>query len=141
MSYFRKEASSDEQQAPGTSLVTQVLITKWGPGDFIKRGSQGHNQAWIHNGFHRFTEIGQIFHNKYIFNHKKLSQLKSCSIYPTYNMEINLYELIRRFAWLHPRRTELANILSEWLRNPGKGALGSGAYPEPPKKLAPSALV
>ena len=56
-------------------------------------------------------------------------------------MEINLYELIRRFAWLHPRRTELANILSEWLRNPGKGVLGSGAYPEPPKKLAPSALV
>ena len=25
-------------------------------------------QAWIHTGFHRFTEIGQIFHNKHIFN-------------------------------------------------------------------------
>ena len=58
-------------------------------------------------------------------------------------MEINLYEITRQFARLHPRRTELANILSEWLRNPGKGyaTLGSGAYPGPPKKLAPSALV
>ena len=56
-------------------------------------------------------------------------------------MEINLYEIIRRFERLHPRTTELANILSEWLRNPGKGTLGSGAYPGPPKKLAPSALV
>ena len=25
-------------------------------------------QARIHTGFQRFTEIGQIFHNKYIFN-------------------------------------------------------------------------
>ena len=22
------------------------------------------NQVWIHTDFHRFTEIGQIFHNK-----------------------------------------------------------------------------
>ena len=29
------------------------------------------------------------------------------------------------FARLHPRRNELANILSEWLRNPGKGTSGS----------------
>ena len=35
------------------------------------------NQARIHTGFHRFTEIDQIFHNKYIFNNnKKLSTLK-----------------------------------------------------------------
>ena len=27
-------------------------------------------QAWIHTSFHRFTEIGQIFHNKYIFSKK-----------------------------------------------------------------------
>ena len=33
-------------------------------------------QARIHTGFHRFTEIGQIFHNKYIFDKKKLSKLK-----------------------------------------------------------------
>ena len=25
----------------------------------------------IHTGFHRFTEISQLFHNKYIFNDKK----------------------------------------------------------------------
>ena len=30
-----------------------------------------------------------------------------------YNMEIDLDEIIRRFARLHPRRMELANILSE----------------------------
>ena len=28
-------------------------------------------QARIHTGFHRFTEIGHIFHTKYIFNNKK----------------------------------------------------------------------
>ena len=27
-------------------------------------------QARIHTGFHRFTEIGHIFHNKYIFDNK-----------------------------------------------------------------------
>ena len=69
-----------------------------------------------------------------------LSKLKSCSI-SNIQCGNNLYEIIRRFARIHPRRTELANILSEWLRNPGKGTLGSGAYPEPPKKLAPLALV
>ena len=29
------------------------------------------SQARIHISFHRFTEISQIFHNKYIFNSKK----------------------------------------------------------------------
>ena len=28
-------------------------------------------QAWINTGFHRFTEICQIFHDKYIFNNEK----------------------------------------------------------------------
>jgi len=28
-------------------------------------------QARIHTGFHRFTEIGQIFNDKYIFNNEK----------------------------------------------------------------------
>ena len=37
--------------------------------EFLK--SKGITQARIHTGFHRFTEIGQIFHNKYIFNNKK----------------------------------------------------------------------
>ena len=29
------------------------------------------SQARIHTGFHRFTEIGQVFHNKYIFNNNR----------------------------------------------------------------------
>ena len=58
-------------------------------------------RARIHTGFHRFTEIGQIFRNRYI------------------------KEKTFQVARLHPRRMELANILSERLRNPGKGTLGS----------------
>ena len=72
---------------------------------------QDRKQALIHTGFHRFTEIGQIF---LIVNvlliKKKLSKLKSGK-------------------WvgqmLHPRRMELANILSEWLKNTGKGTWGA----------------
>ena len=59
-------------------------------------------RAGIHTGFHRFTEIGQIFHNRYIFSKNfKPSKLKSGK-------------------WFG----ESVNILSEWLRNPGKGTLG-----------------
>ena len=47
-----------------------------------------------HPDFHRFAEIGHIFHNKYIFNNKT-----------------------------HFSSWNLANILSEWLGNPGKGTL------------------
>ena len=61
------------------------------------------DQAWIHIGFHYFMEIGQIFHNRYIFNKEKSFQV----------------------ARLHLGRMGLAKILSEWLRNPGKGTLGS----------------
>ena len=32
--------------------------------------------------------------------------------------------IFRRFVRLHPRRMELANMLSKWLRNPGMGTLG-----------------
>ena len=49
-------------------------------------------QARIHTGFHRFTEIGQIFHNKYFFNNKK-----------------------------HSPSLNLGNFLPKWLENPGKG--------------------
>ena len=48
--------------------------------DFHKTGETGvepclphqqkPKQARIHTGFHRFTEIGHIFHNKYIFDNK-----------------------------------------------------------------------
>ena len=48
-------------------------------------------------------------------------------------MEINLDEIIRQLARLHARRMELANILSEWIRNPGKGSLGSSN----PKNVLP----
>ena len=35
-------------------------------------------QVWIPTSSHHFTEIGQIFHNKYIFSNKhKLSKLTS----------------------------------------------------------------
>ena len=42
-------------------------------------GKTGSNQARIHTGFHRFAEIGKVFHNKYIFSKKsfKISKLKS----------------------------------------------------------------
>ena len=33
-------------------------------------------QVRIHTGFHRFTEIGQIFHNKHTFNNNKTSQVE-----------------------------------------------------------------
>ena len=37
-----------------------------------------YEQARIHTGFHRFMEIGQIFHNRYIFLiKKKKSKLQS----------------------------------------------------------------
>jgi len=36
-------------------------------------------------------------------------------------MDIDFDETIRRFARLHPRRMELAKILSDWLKKPGKG--------------------
>ena len=43
---------------------------------------------------------------------KKFSKL-NLAPYPTYKMEINLDEIILRFARLHPRTMELANNLSE----------------------------
>ena len=66
-----------------------------------QRWTRGHSsqqdpavlQPRIHTGFHRFTEIGQSFYNKYILI-KKNSRLKSRD------------EIIRRFASLHPRRME-----------------------------------
>ena len=51
----------------------------------------------IHIGFHRLTELGQIFHYKQFYKE-------------------NSFQVAR----LHLRRMELANILSERLRNPWK---------------------
>ena len=70
----------------------------------LRFGNKAHisYQAQIHTGFHHFMEIGQICCNKYIIiNNKKLFKLKSRD------------EIICRFARLHPRRMELANILCE----------------------------
>ena len=36
--------------------------------NFIREHLNHNDQARIHTSFQRFTEIGQIFHNKYIFN-------------------------------------------------------------------------
>ena len=33
-------------------------------------------QVRIRTGFHRFTEIGQIFHNKHTFNNNKTSKVE-----------------------------------------------------------------
>ena len=60
-------------------------------------------QAQIHMGFHSWN--------------LKMAWTRLLHIHC---VEIDLEEIIRRFARLHPRRMELANILSEWLRNPGK---------------------
>ena len=39
------------------------------------------SQARIHTGFHRFTEIGQVFHNKYIFNNScRAFQIEICKM-------------------------------------------------------------
>ena len=59
-----------------------------------------YNQVRIDTGFRRFTELDQIFNNKFIFLVKnfKLSELKSG----------------KGFG-------QSVNILSEWIRNLGKG--------------------
>ena len=55
------------QRIPKSSLTAATAMLDPGIG-----------HAWIHTGFHRFTEIGRIFHNKYIFLLiKMLSKLKS----------------------------------------------------------------
>ena len=44
------------KSAPEMKLIPAVILDK------------REVQARIQTGFHRFTEIGQIFHNKHIFN-------------------------------------------------------------------------
>ena len=47
---------------------------------FLRSGKKNcKQQARIHIGFHCFMEIGQIFHNKYIFDSKKEKLSKSKS--------------------------------------------------------------
>ena len=46
-------------------------------GVFSHKSLRPSNQMQIHTGSHRFTKIGQIFHNKHFFNTNKSSKLKS----------------------------------------------------------------
>ena len=71
----------------------------------------GRSQARIHTGFHRFTEIGQIY-KRDIFLVKKTFQV-DILFHIHYNMKTDHDEMILRFARLHHRRMELANIPSE----------------------------
>ena len=41
--------------------------------------NKGKRQVQIHTGFHRFTEIGHIFHNKDVFNNKNPFQVEILS--------------------------------------------------------------
>ena len=88
-------------------------------------------KSLIQTSFYLFTEIGQIFHNENIFNLKKTFQVEIL-LHIHRNMEIDLDKIIHRFARLHPRRLELTNILSEWLRNSGKETFPAGTCPGPP---------
>ena len=107
---------------PHQSLVLRCMVVVVNVRPKAKRRKNSldePNEARIHTSFHCFTEICQIFYNKYIFIEKKnfikLSKLKSGK-------------------WLG----QSVNILSEWLRNSGKGTLGSwnrkhfsgGAWPQ-----------
>ena len=62
--------------------------------------------------------------NIYILNKKKTFHIKIL-LHNLYNMEINHDEIMYWFVTIHSRRMEGVNILSEWLRNPGKGILAS----------------
>ena len=72
---------------------------------------------------------------------EKTSKLKCCSRHIQHRTWKLTLMIVRWFARLHPWRMELVNILSEWLRTPGKGNLGSSNLKNSPGKLAPSVLV
>ena len=74
--------------------------------------------ARIRTDFHRFTEIGRIFDNQYIFNNKKVFQVEIWKMVDSPCLIWKLDEIIRRV-----RRMELTNI-----EKPRKGARG-GALP------------
>ena len=79
-------------------------------------------QVRIYTSVHCFVEIGQIFYKKFYFFGKWFGQFFSSSF-------SGALEVIKfcRFVRLYPRRMELANILSEWLRHPGKVACVASA--------------
>ena len=64
----------------------------------------------------------KIFAKRYMYIYINLVRrnLENAFDYPLQHRNWPWWNKIRRFARLHPRRMELANILSEWLRIPGK---------------------
>ena len=86
------------------------------------------NQARIHTGFHRFTEIGQVFHNKHIFNNNSR----------TFQVEIWKMVCTNVFFYQFPGSRQ----------KPGKGNFRelkpkkfSGVHPGSPRSLLPRPLV
>ena len=72
--------------------------------------------ARIRTDFHRFTEIGRIFDNQYIFNNKKVFQVEIWKMVDSPCLIWKLDEIIRRV-----RRMELTNI-----EKPRKGDFRAG---------------
>ena len=61
-----------------TGRLLQIVVMSMIPKTKISCNNRYVIQARIHTGFQPFTEISQIFHNKYIFNKiKTLSKLNS----------------------------------------------------------------
>ena len=63
--------AAKEQAGIDTNWIVKAYSLIAAALNAIYKANQSTNQGRIHTGFHRFTEIGQIFHNKYIFNNKK----------------------------------------------------------------------
>ena len=63
-------------------------------------------QAQIHTGFHRFTEIGHIFHNKYNFDNKNTSKVGIWPVSCLNDYEIQERRLegmkIQKISWGSP---------------------------------------
>ena len=68
-------------------------------------------QALIHTDFHRFTEIGHIFHIKYIFDNKNTFQVEIWPISCLNDSETQERGLqgvkIQKISWGSPPRTPL----------------------------------
>ena len=44
--------------------------------EWLRIWTEDNQQVGIHTSFHPFTEIGQIFHNKYVFNNNRTFQVE-----------------------------------------------------------------